>query len=421
MAHLERIRHTPMRLVILDGIGHWERDVALRVIDELPQIFWDDGSSWLEANHWALTKATGITGSDPGTVKSLMKHLCDYANWLEFEHADWRHFPVKASAGTLPRYRGELIARRKNGLALPSTTTARMNAVIQFYRHAFAHALVGRRSPLWRDELVVIRYFDDAGFSRAVSRVKSELAIPNRTRAGEWLEDGLTSISINHAKDLLSFTASQNLDEMNLMLSLGFFTGARIGSISTFSVRNIEGAMPDESMHGFHRLPVGPGTGIETKFDVSASLLVPSFLIQALKQYAYSMRRLKRQALASKDNRGILFLTTRGNSYGPQTFNRLMTDLRRRAMLAGLTFMKSFKFHQSRCTYGTWIMTIALGVTNEANALSFTKNCMLHKKESATLRYIRFIQKAPIKALMANEFTAAFSGISNRDWSKFEA
>ena len=108
------------------------------------------------------------------------------------------------------------------------------------------------------------------------------------------------------------------------MLSLGTLSGARIGTISTLGVRHIENAIPDASMPGICRVRVGPGTGVDTKFDVSGDLLVPTFLIDALKGYAYSMQRLGRQALASVANRGRLFLTARGNPYAPQTFNRLI-------------------------------------------------------------------------------------------------
>ncbi|KVH42593.1 hypothetical protein WJ39_29700 [Burkholderia diffusa] len=235
------------------------------------------------------------------------------------------------------------------------------------------------------------------------------------------LEDGLNPLRIEHVRELMQFTAAAHLDEIHLMLLLGFFTGARIGTITTLRVANVEEAMPDPAMADFYRIPVGPGTRVSTKFGVVGDLLVPCFLIAALRQYAYSMGRLTRQAKARSDSRDLLFLTSRGNPYRMETFNRIMTDLRRRAVQHGLRFMSIFKFHQTRCTYGTWLMELALRVAGEAAAIAFVRDALFHKSEAVTLRYVKFIQQAEVKAAISNEFTAVFSGIKNRDWNQFDA
>lgn len=422
MAKLESIRFTPMREAIEDGIARWEFDKLGRRIDKLPQIFWDSGEPWSEANHWALIKALSTVGGKIKTVLSLMKHLTPYASWLESTGMDWRHFPMRMTDRAIVQFRGELIRQRDElGVLAPSTATSRMAAVIQFYRHAQIYGFVGQSSPMWRDRQVLHRFFDPVGFERTMLRISSELAIPNRRRIGEQLEDGLTPLRPEHSAMLLDFTQRAGLQELHLMLSIGLLTGARIETISTLRVKNIEGALPDDSMHGFYRVRVGPGTGVNTKFDVSGDLLVPDFLMDALKRYAYSMRRLRRQALASDKNRGRLFLTVKGNPYEASSFNRLMTDLRRRAVAAGLHFMRRFKFHQTRASYGTMLMGLALDVTSAKNAVAFVCGAMLHKDEATTMRYVRFIQNVPVKALISKEYTAVFSGVVNRDWSQFHA
>lgn len=422
MANLENIRFTPMREVVESGVVRWELDRLATPIDALPQVFWEDGEPWSEVNHWALTKAKSTVGGDIKTVTSLMKHLHAYASWLESKGMDWRHFPMRITDRAIVQFRRELIRQRDElGALQPSTVTARMAAVIQFYRHAHLYGFVERSSPMWRDKQVLLRFFDDVGFERGMLRISSELAIPNRTRPGEKLEDGLTPLRPEHASQLLEFTEAQGLLELHYMLSLGMLSGARLETISTLGVRQIEDAIPDDSMPGFYRVPVGPGTGVETKSDVSGELLIPTFLIDALKGYAYSMQRLRRQARASETNRGRLFLTVRGNPYLPQTFNRLMTELRRRAISHGMRFMEHFKFHQTRATYGTMLMELALEVTDAKTAVAFVRDAMLHKDEAQTFRYVRFVQKAPVKALISKEFSAIFSGVVNRDWNKFHA
>jgi integrase len=421
LAVLEFIKYTPFREVIEDSSVSWVHDRLAHPIDKLPQIFWDGDEPWHEANHWALTKATSTTGGDIGTVTSLMKHLAAYASWLESQELDWRHFPMRKQDRAVVKYRGHLIAQRDRGSLAPSTARSRMAAVIQFYRHAQVHGLVDRKSPLWRDRQAVVRYYDKVGFERTLLRTSSELAIPNRDRPGLRLEDGLTPLRTDDAVRLLEFAKEQRLHELNLILSLGVLTGARIETITTLGVKNIENAYPDAETPDTYRLPVGPGTGVNTKFDVSGELIVPKFLINDLMGYAYSVRRLRRQGLASEANRGLLFLTIRGNPYESGSFNRLMTDLRRRSLGAGMRFMGSFKFHQTRATFGTWLMEVALRVAGTKAAVAFVRDAMLHKDEKTTFLYVRFREQAPVKAAVANEFSAVFSGVVNRDWKQYHA
>lgn len=311
------------------------------------------------------------------------------------------------------------------GSIRPSTATARMRAVIQFYRHADAHGFVNRQSPMWQDNSVVISYFDPHGFKGAMSRVTNELTIKNNPRHGVRLEDGLTPFSLKYMNELLDYLKKEESDELNLMWHLGFFTGARIGTITTLRVHNIEGSMEDTELPGFYRVNVGPGTGVATKFDMQGALLLPNFLLKSLRRYIYSNGRLARQDLAHKsgapENRSLLFLTMRGNPYSESTFTRLMTDLRRRAVMAGLRYMENVKFHQSRCTYGTSTMRVALQYMREDDAIAFVMKNMMHKHEATTLRYVKFDQRAGAAEKVANAFTALFSGVLDRDWNQYHA
>jgi len=350
-----------------------------------------------------------------------MKHLAAYASWLEETKLEWWHFPIRKQDRAVLRYRGDLIAQRNRGSLAPSTTRSRMAAVIQFYRHAKIHGFIQRHSPLWTDRSVVVRHFDATGFERTFVSTSSDLSIPNLSRVGLHLEDGLTPIRNDDIKKLLELTKEQGPREIHLMLLLGILSGARIQTITTLHIKNIENAYADVQTPNIYRIRVGPGTGVETKFDVSGEILVPKFLIDELKAYAYSMQRLRRQAIAGKANRSLLFLTNRGNPYKSGTITRLMTDLRRLASNAGLRFMNNFKFHQTRATFGTWLMGVALKATNAKAAVSFVRDAMLHKDEKTTFLYVRFLEREPLKAEVANQFSAIFSGLVGRDWNEYHA
>lgn len=421
MAQLEYINHVPKRAVVAEGKVNWVNKPGARLLSDLPQIFWNDGTPWAEVNHWAYDKALNVS-INLSTVQNLMSHLHKYASWLEKEPADWRHFPTQKSDRVLVRYRGSLIKARDSGDLSPSTATARMRAIIQFYRHCAAHNFVSREAPKWQDKLVVVNYYDSVGFKRSLTRLSTDLSIPNRARPGFRLEDGLLPITSSHMTELLRFTSEKTnaSEELHLMLTVGFFTGARLGTLSSLRIESLESALPDNSIPGISTIAVGPGTGVATKFGVSGHLLIPDFLLAELKRYAYSPRRLKREQHAAKENKSLLFLTRFVNPYSNpnglsgSAITREMTDLRRSAVNAGLKFMQSFHFHQTRATYGTWLMSIALEKVGPKAAIEFVKHAMLHKEEATTMRYITFLEHTKAKIEMGNAFTQAFGGLFTR-------
>lgn len=420
MATLEYIEFTPWREVIANGELNWERDKLARSISGLPQIFWKSGEGWAEVNHWALEKAATTQTKLP-TVKTLMKHLCPYATFLEREQLDWRHFPIRKADRAIVLFRGELISQIQEGAIKSSTAKSRMTAVIQFYRHARGYDFISPETPMWRERSIVIPFYDAVGFKRSMSRVTTDLTIKNAARPGFRLEDGLLPLSEENMTELLKFTSRCETEELHLMLLTGFFAGPRLGTITTLKVENLEQAQPDPFMKGFFLIRVGPGTSVSTKFDVEGDLLVPEFLLLELKRYAYSTERLLRESKATPEVRSSLFLTTRGAAYTGGTVSKLMSDLRKRATTAGMKFMVHFKFHQSRATYGTWLMKLALSVTTVAAAIEFVKNAMLHKYESTTFTYVKFLEYSKGKEEAAAAFSEAFTGLRSRDWNYFNA
>jgi integrase len=386
----------------------------------LPQIFWGDGQPWSEANLWALEMSRS-RDVKLKTTTSLMEHLHKYANWLEREPidgqpapTDWRHFPKNKADRVLVRYRGELVDSRDRGELSPSTTTARMRAVIRFYRYCDGHHFISRDAPKWQDKLAVVHYFDTVGFERTLQRITTDISIPNRARPGIRLEDGLLPLTTEHMMELLTFSKTNASQELHLMLTTGCLTGARLGTITTLRISALEQAMRDPMVPGMWVVPAGPGTGIATKFDVSGDLMLPDLLMKQIRDYSSSRRHLDRVIKASTNDKSRLFLTRHGKPYKPTAVDREMVELRLNGMAAGLKFLQRFKFHQTRATYGTWLMSICLKVASVKASIEFVKRAMHHKNESTTFGYITFIEHTNAKIEVANAFTEAFLGIKNR-------
>lgn len=427
MATLEMVQYSPHKISVADGTKiQRARDTSLKTINALPQIFWANGSGWREANLWALVRASnGLTNIK--TVHSNLSHLHKYAQWLEEESLQWQHFPMIERERVLVRWRKYLIDQRdQTGLLSPSTATQRMNATIHFYRFVQSHNLIGHKAPLWQDKQVILHFFDSTGFNRTMVRLSTNLAIPNRARHGLKLENGLMPLTDDQRQSLLSFTGKENnaSRELDLMLKLGFFSGARLGTILDLKRGTIENAISDPKEPGLFYLSVGPGHKpyVATKFGVSGQIIVPQALLEELKEYINDIRRVKREGLATPENKELVFLTRFGNPYtnsdsgSGAPVGRAMVDLRRKAIDAGLDFVKHFHFHMTRATFGTSVTSLLLSQVgaSEKDVLALVSSLMLHKDIETTLKYIKFVQQSRMKASVANEYSNAFLGLDTR-------
>ena len=410
MATLEHINSNPISATIENGIVDWTLCKKIKPIKKLPLIFWSNGDQWDEVNLWALEKARN-RDVKLKTVNTQIEHLHKYANWLENVQIDWRHFPQRKSERVLVLWRGFLVDLRDHGVLGASTTTARMNAVIQFYRYADFHNFISHGERMWKDKSVHINYHDSVGFQRTLQRITTDISIPNRARPGTRLEDGLLPIRSEDMTTLLKFTAEHGTPELHLMLLTGFYTGARLSTITTLRTHSLDQALPDSQNKGFWLIPVGAGTGISTKFDVSGDLMIHESVMKSLKAYQTCAQRLDRAIKAPKENRSFLFLTRNGNPYTPNAVDGQMVKLRRKGLAVGLKFIANFKFHQTRATYGTWLMSICLEAASVKTSIEFVKRAMHHKHEATTFGYITFLEQTKAKVELSNAFTETFFGI----------
>lgn len=420
MARLDYIQYQYYE-ASLDDAGElvWIKLSDKPPIARLPQLYWENHSGWDEANAWSLERAEAV---DDETVKRTMKHMCVYANFLESTNTDWRHFPVRRDQQVLRRFRKHLIDQRDEGTLASSTASNCMSTVIQFYRFADLHNLIGNSAPMWKDRLAVIPYHDTAGFKRTAVRLSSDLSIPNRNSIGLTLEDGLLPLHADHMNRLVAHTAKHETEELHLMLSTGFFTGGRVGTVTTLTVTSLLTAREDPHTPGIFLLPVGPGTGIATKGSVKGDMMVPKAVLDDLKRYSLSTKRLLREAKAGPKHKNLLFLTRTGRPYSVATVDRLIQEMRRRAVNSGMRFMVNFKFHQSRATFGTWLLDVLLSSgASPAEAIGIVRDAMLHKNESTTYRYIKFRKATRAKQNAAIAFNEAFTGFRNRDWDSEDA
>jgi hypothetical protein len=256
MAILETVRFTPRRCVVESGKVQWALAGA-PLAEGLPQIFWSAGDPWREANLWFMERSQ----SRNVTMKTVVADatcIHRYASWLEETGINWWHFPQSKKDRCLVRYRGSLVSARDDGALAPTTTSQRMRVVIAFYRWLKHVGLLSPEWPTWQDRTVGVKLQDPLGFDRTIAVGTTDLSIPNRRARQEQLEDGVLPVTIAARDGILRFAHECASTEVFLILSVGFFTGMRLGTICDLKVQTILQAVPDPVASGTYRLAIGP-------------------------------------------------------------------------------------------------------------------------------------------------------------------
>jgi integrase len=414
MATLELIQFKSHKALVLETESpdavEWH---ASKSSKELPTILWANGESWGQANLWARHLAEQL---DPKTVLASIKHLASYAQWLEAEKIDWWHFPEKKADRCLFRFRKALTDARDAREIAPSTATARMAAVLRYYRWAHAAELITPGGPMWDDRHVAVKTFSTFGLERTIGVTTSELVIRNtKVKGGFQLEDGVMPVADDGRREIQAFVETNASEELRLMLALGFGSGLRLGSLCDLKVATLQHATTDPAT-GWRRMDIGPAANppVATKLGVSGKVPIWDELRAQALEYANSTRHLKRQAKAAPAHRGLLFLNKNGKPYTQGAVTTEMCRLRKNALDAGLSVFRDFYFHRSRATFATLLMRVALRVLPVADAIDLVREACLHADEKTTFGYVKFVERTAAMKAHADAFTEAFLGLAKR-------
>lgn len=386
----------------------------------IPQIFWRSNMPWREANAWLLTLALDNT-KDEGTVKDKAYGILTCAKFLESEQIAWDEFPSRTDRRSLNRLRGSLILKREENYFAPSTSSSRMSAAILFYSWAAENRLLNTPRDSTEGTNIVVHYQDRQGRTRRKNVVTNRLHIKCKTTAAA-VPEGVWPVSIEDQEKILDFADAWAPIEIALMLTIGFYTGLRIGTITSLKVQTIHQALKHPMSENMSVIAVGPGASpaVATKFGITGHIDIPTTLIDYLKSYCTSARRIARTQKSAPENRNLLFLTKFGNPYArgskgsSNPINTAMSELRRVARELKFSQLYDFNFHRTRATFATDFARICVAM-DSFNAIGNIKRQLLQKDERSAWRYIHFIEKAEIANASANRFTREFRGTFDDD------
>ncbi len=153
MPTVEHIHFSPHDLSVKDRLITYSLNSSRVVIEGLPQMFWEDGLPWREANLWAMRESPMVEHSLRPFLSNL-NGLLNYAKFLESRGLQWFEFPSRKADRCLVQYRGALIKARDAGHISPATASEYMRNCISFYRWIRRRGLLNPLLPLWKDRSV---------------------------------------------------------------------------------------------------------------------------------------------------------------------------------------------------------------------------------------------------------------------------
>lgn len=379
------------------------------------------GALWAEANVYLLSRAADSLRPTMTTFSSMADDLAAYRRFLDDTGVDWTKFPPYKLNRPTYRYSGHLKLAIAAGEVAPSTAKRRMSTVIAFYRWLRNEKALVPENTAWResDRLIELKDVHGFKFSKQFTTTDVSIILPRQNDPYTvTIDDGgkLRPLLQHEQVWVVNALCSVKNTEMTLIQLFGLLTGARIQTILTFRVRHVRNT-PAGSGHSELRIPVGPGTGIDTKNDKLQVLHLPIWFYDSLRTYAHSDRARRRRHIAEGGDTDdqYLFLSVRGTPLyrsKSDTFLSKNPDNLRHAKIgqAVRQFMSEriipyiqqrhdptfrYKFHDTRASYGmnltdAQLELVVKGHISLHQAREHVKVRMGHESAATTDLYLQY-------------------------------
>ncbi len=387
-----------------------------------PVVLGSNGAPWAEAVVYILSRLDSVSVPTMSTYTGIADDLAAFRRFLDETGIDWMHFPSQKMFRPTYRFNGYLKIAVQSGKVAAGTAQRRMGTVIRFYRWLISEKVLAPEHPPWKESDRYIDFRDSHGFERTKQIVTTDVSLKTPKQHDPYdgaIDDGgkLRPLPLTEQEWVMDALITLGNTEMTLIHLFGFLTGARIQTILTFRVRHVDVKL-DGDQQGFIRVPVGLGTGIDTKNGKRQVLHIPVYFYKMLYVYSQSGRAVKRRQKANggdhKDQ--YLFLSAKGTplyqSKEETSFFNPINNLRHiktgQAVRQFITeyvipFVRSkyatkdfhYQFHDTRATAGmNWtdhqLKLVEQGLTTLHEAREFVKVRMGHQSALTTDRYLQY-------------------------------
>lgn len=303
------------------------------VIRKFPIIIRGHGTPWDLGNLYLMRKFTEMAKIEPpsvATIRAIAKHLVMYLRWIEHLQAEGKivhelYFPredERRVTWMYHRYLRRILRQHDQPISL-SVAKARMQAVVGFYRGLLAWGLVEEsviENAPYESKLVGIALVSPLGlqFMRLVETTNLKINVPKRNSIGVIKDGGeLRPLSEEEQTIFLEELQACGNRPFQLMCYVALYTGARIQTVCTLRVMDVYKLLKQTPKHGEVLLPIGAGTGVDTKNQKRYRLHIPVALASLLRDYIESDEYKKRRALSfyGDNEKNYVFLTSNGSCF----------------------------------------------------------------------------------------------------------
>ncbi|WP_258177078.1 tyrosine-type recombinase/integrase [Photobacterium damselae] len=354
-------------------------------------------------------------------LNSYSRALLKYWSFIEDSNLQWDHFPPIKRLKPTYLFRSFLLTEIQENRLSQSTANIYINHVKNFYLWAIYEKFLlvknEQEAPFKIEQLHVQNTGALVHISPTIKIDSSDLRIrvakDNQTKNVR----SLSPLSRESLK-LLAQLLTQVSEELKLQCLLALQCGLRIQEVSSFTIKALNAAIPlAESRHRYE-LPIGPSTGIATKYGKERYIEISIELLTVLNNYAISERRLKRlkklenklEAISlgnitlSKDKADVfnsckrfepLFISEQGNPVNQKVIGARWAEFRSLIRKQDPSFQH--RFHDLRATYSTYRLNDLLETGLQAvEALELLMGWMGHNHEQTTWKYLKFLKRKEV-------------------------
>ncbi|MBB1439789.1 site-specific integrase [Shewanella sp. SG41-4] len=385
-------------------------------IGSLPTLFSQDGIFNHEANSYLFYLKAVKKAED---LSPCAQALRAYYQFLEDKGLHWDKFPPVKRLKPTYLFRSHLLKQIKQGELAHSTASVRMNQVVNYYKWLMHDGYLRINNE--KEAPFIIEFFSVknngilAHLSPTFIVKTSDLRVRVPRDADSKNIRPLSPLS-SDALSILTQHLLQTSEELRLQVLLAIDTGMRVEEVATLTLDALDTATPlAESQHRFEILLCPRSTGVQTKFLKTRTVEISSDLIQSLKEYRTSERRLKRVAKLNEkieqlgsdtspfpqktieilercDRHEPLFVSQQGNPATGKSIEARWIEFRVEIKQAEPSF--THRFHDLRATYGTYRLSDLLEAKLPiVDCMELLMGWMGHKDERTTWKYLRFLKR----------------------------
>ena len=381
----------------------------------LPTLYGQDGQFIDIVNSWFFDLKAVKHLVD---LSSYSRALRLYWSFLEEQNLEWNSFPPIKRLKPTYQFRHHLITLIEDTAIAHSTANHYLSHVVQFYIWAIHDNYLNieneNTAPFCLEFIDIKRNDKLAHLKKKFTVQTSDLRIRVPKVAHTNNVNTMNALSREDLKLVANKLLNESI-EFRLQCLLGLQCGLRINEISTLTVDAINQAIPLTENKSRYSITIGLDNGVQTKYKKTRKIEISYRLLITLKNYSISERYLKRlkklkhkqlnviQNLPNHKMRNLersiiftpLFISNYGNPTESKVISARWADFRKNVRMIDLSF--NHKFHDLRCTYGTYRLNDLLQSNiDTSEALDCIMSWMGHNHEQTTWKYLRYLKRKEI-------------------------